>query len=164
VEAAAARGAILVETSVDLILWRHAEAEEGTPDLERRLTAKGVKQAKRMADWLQARLPEDARIVSSPARRATQTAAALTDSFEVDEKIPPSAGYQAILRAARWPEAGGAVVLIGHQPTLGQTAAYLLSGAPKEWSIKKGGIWWLQYREHGPARITLRAVMSPDLL
>ena len=35
---------------MDLILWRHAEAEPGEPDLERALTPKGVKQARRMAD------------------------------------------------------------------------------------------------------------------
>ena len=43
---------------MDLILWRHAEAEEGGPDLERRLTPKGRKQAKRVAAWLLQRLPK----------------------------------------------------------------------------------------------------------
>ena len=36
---------------MDLILWRHAEAEPGEPDLGRRLTAKGHKQAERMGEW-----------------------------------------------------------------------------------------------------------------
>ncbi len=36
---------------MELILWRHAEAEPGEPDLGRRLSAKGEKQARRMAEW-----------------------------------------------------------------------------------------------------------------
>ena len=35
---------------MELILWRHAEAEDGYPDLERALTEKGHEQAKKMAD------------------------------------------------------------------------------------------------------------------
>lgn len=149
---------------MDLILWRHAEAQDGVPDLERELTAKGLKQAKRMADWLRSWLPADARILSSPAKRATQTAAALTESFEIDAQIAPAADYEAILLAAGWPDSPTAVVVVGHQPTLGRTAAFLLSGAPKEWSVRKGGIWWLRYRERDETGIVLRAVLSPDLL
>ena len=45
---------------MDLILWRHAEAEdwtEGCDDLQRSLTGRGEKQAKRMAAWLDRQLP-----------------------------------------------------------------------------------------------------------
>ena len=62
---------------MELILWRHAEAEDGEPDEERRLTGRGKKQAKRVAKWLARRLPEDFAVISSPARRALQTARAL---------------------------------------------------------------------------------------
>ncbi len=34
---------------MDLLLWRHAEAEDGTPDLKRKLTPRGEKQARQMA-------------------------------------------------------------------------------------------------------------------
>ena len=43
---------------MDLIFWRHAEAEnrrEGQDDLERALTHKGERQAQRMAAWLNQR-------------------------------------------------------------------------------------------------------------
>ena len=46
---------------MDLILWRHAEAEvlrEGSDDLARSLTPKGERQAARMATWLDGHLPE----------------------------------------------------------------------------------------------------------
>ena len=42
---------------MELILWRHADAEDGLPDLSRRLTPRGIKQAERMAAWLLQRLP-----------------------------------------------------------------------------------------------------------
>ena len=37
---------------MNLILWRHAEAEDGVPDLERGLTDKGRRQADAAARWL----------------------------------------------------------------------------------------------------------------
>jgi phosphohistidine phosphatase len=150
---------------MDLILWRHAEAEDGAPDMARRLTPKGVKHAKQMAEWLQERLPGKTRIISSPAVRARQTVQALTDDYEVLQGIDPEASYRDILKAARWPDAGRAVLVVGHQPTLGQTAAFLLSGSPREWSIKKAGIWWFTARDRDHAnRVVLRAVAGPDLL
>ena len=65
---------------MDLIFWRHAEANElqdGGEDIDRALTTRGEKQAARMASWLDRHLPEGARIISSPARRCEQTVLAL---------------------------------------------------------------------------------------
>src|SRR5437016_13774974 len=101
---------------MDLILWRHADAEPGEPDLERKLTAKGKKQAKRAAEWLRERLPRDAVVLVSPARRAQQTAEALTQSFKADPALAPGAPAQQVLAAAGWPDADGSVVVVGHQP------------------------------------------------
>jgi phosphohistidine phosphatase len=150
---------------MDLILWRHAEAVDGQPDLARELTPKGVKQAKAMAQWLSSRLPRQTRIIVSPAERTQQTAAALTDEFEIDRQLSPSAPPTAVLAAAGWPGHRGAVVVVGHQPALGMAAALLIAGKPMPWSIKKGAIWWLSHRVRGEhPQVVLRAVMSPDLL
>lgn len=148
---------------MELILWRHADAESGMPDNERRLTAKGVKQAERMARWLEERLPKDAVVLVSPARRARETAQALTKKFEVTEEVGTGATPQAILEAAHWPHGDGTVMVVGHQPTLGQTVALLLAGKPHEWSIKKGAIWWLVRRDRD-RETALRAVIAPDML
>ena len=59
---------------MELILWRHAEAEDGVPDAARELTEKGLDQAKRMSAWLKLRLPENTLIIASPTRRTQQTA------------------------------------------------------------------------------------------
>src|SRR4051794_4695790 len=147
---------------MDLIPWRHAEAEPGRPDLERKLTPKGEAQAQRVAEWLRRWAPRDARILVSPAQRARQTAQALTKSFTTDATLAPGADPQRVLAAAGWPDAGGAVLVVGHQPTLGGVAALALTGSAAEWSMQKASVWWLSRREG--ASVRLRAVVSPDLL
>ena len=147
---------------MDLILWRHADAESGVPDEERKLTAKGEKQAERMATWLKENLPKDAVVLASPARRAQDTAEALTKKFETVREVGTSANAQAVLKAAGWPRGERTVVVVGHQPTLGQAVALALTGKPGDWSIKKGAIWWLVARS--PNQVVVRAVIAPDLL
>jgi phosphohistidine phosphatase len=150
---------------MELILWRHADAEDGVPDLARRLTSKGAKQARAMAQWLRPHLPKDARVLVSPAERARQTAAALREHFDIVRELAPGASCQEVLAAAGWPDGQGTVVLVGHQPTLGEAAALVLSGKGESWSIRKGGIWWLSNRvRDDAAQVVLKAVMSPDLL
>ena len=150
---------------MELILWRHADAAEGTRDLERKLTAKGRKQAARVAGWLVARLPSSYAVIASPARRARETADALGVRYKISERLAPGAAPADILEAAGWPLQKGTVVVIGHQPDLGRLAAVLLAGTEAEWSVKKGGLWWLSNRERdGEAQVVVRAVLSPDLL
>jgi phosphohistidine phosphatase len=147
---------------MDLILWRHAEAEDGTIDLERELTPKGRKQAERVAEWLLQRLPGKFSVVASPAARAQQTAEALRAKIRTVRAIAPGAQVKDILEAAGWPDHKGAVVLVGHQPDLGRAVAYLVAGADAEWRLKKGGLWWLS-KKNGD-EVLVRAAVSPDLL
>ena len=150
---------------MDLILWRHAEAVDGSPDHARELTAKGIKQAGKVAAFLQQHLPDDHRILVSPATRAQQTVATLTDHFTLAPTVAPGASAQAVLQAARWPDAGDTVLVVGHQPTLGEVAAQLLGCNDGSLSIKKGALWWFSRRERGDsAQINLRLVITPDFL
>lgn len=150
---------------MDLILWRHAEAEDGFPDQGRKLTDKGERQAAKMAAWLKAHLPEEARIIVSPTTRTQQTAAALTRDGITVKEVGPGASVAALLAAAGWPDAKGAVVVVGHQPTLGQVAAYLLSNSQESWSVKKGSVWWFTNRARlNETQTILKAVMSPEFL
>ena len=153
---------------MDLILWRHAEAvleREGLPDLERALTTKGERQAKRMAEWLNHRLAHSTRVIASPARRCQQTAKALDRSYKTLDALAPDASPEALLKAARWPDASEPVLVIGHQPTLGLVAAYLVTELPQPWTIKKGAVWWLRGRQRDAgAQVIVQAVQSPDLL
>jgi phosphohistidine phosphatase len=148
---------------MDLILWRHAEAEQGGRDASRALTKKGEKQASQVASWLKRRLPRGASILVSPARRAQQTAKALTAKYRTVAALDVGASGQDVLAAAGWPDGKGAVVIVGHQPTLGQAAAMALVGADADWNIKKGAVWWLAQRKRDKGTI-VRAVISPELL
>ncbi len=150
-----------IEFTAELLLWRHADAEDGIPDSGRALTKKGSKQAKQVAQWLKPRLPADCTILVSPAKRAQQTAAALDMPYTTEQRLGVHANVADILAAADWPRRQGAVLVVGHQPTLGQVAAQLLAGETADWTIKKGALWWFSNRM---GEMMLRAVVSPDLL
>jgi len=141
---------------VDLILWRHADAEDGRPDLERALTPKGRKQAAAVAKWLLKRLPQDFVVVASPAPRAQQTAEALGRKVLVENRLAPGASVEAI---ARFAKSDRPTVLVGHQPDLGEALAYLVAGHADGWRLQKGALWWLAEEP-----LIVKAVVSPDLL
>ena len=161
---------------MDLILWRHAQAvvledEGGTVafdlarDLARPLTPKGERQAARVAEWLNQRLPDTTRILVSPARRTQQTAEALGRRLRTVDALNPLASVDDLLAAARWPDALEPVLIVGHQPTLGLLAARLLCGQEQPWSVRKGAVWWLRSREReGDPQVVLHAVVPPDLV
>ena len=151
---------------MDLILWRHAEAleaEDGSEDLGRALTARGERQAARMAHWLNQHLPATTRILVSPARRCQQTAAALERKFKTVTALAPDGTVPGLLAATRWPDAKEPVLVVGHQPTLGLVAAYLLAGVAQPWSVKKGALWWLRRRaREGDDQTVLVTVRGPE--
>jgi phosphohistidine phosphatase len=153
---------------MDLILWRHAEAQEpreGQSDLDRPLTPKGERQAHRMAQWLNQRLPESTRILVSPAVRTQQTAQALERRFRTVDAIAPDASAQTLLETVRWPAARDPVLVVGHQPTLGLALSRLLGGDPlQSLAVRKGGVWWLRSRdrEGGEMQLLVLAVQSPE--
>ena len=153
---------------MDLILWRHAEAEIAAPgqdDLQRALTHKGERQARRMAAWLNHRLPATTRVLVSPALRCRQTAEALGREMRIVPSIAPDVPIANLIEASRWPRASEPVLLCGHQPTLGQLAAQLLAGVEQDWAMKKGAVWWLRWRQRdGEPEVTLHAVQGPDSL
>ncbi|SRR6266571_2211593 len=146
---------------MDLILWRHAEAENGSPDSARRLTEHGQKQARRIAAWLKPRLPGNCEVLVSPAVRAQQTAQALGVAFTTSPAVGTDAGAADVSSAIDWPGRSEAILIVGHQPTLGRVAAMLLSGAQADWDIGKGALWWLSRTNRS---IALRAVVDPELL
>ena len=153
---------------MDLILWRHSEAFEARElqsDLDRALTPKGERQAERMAAWLNRHLPSTARVLVSPARRTQQTAQTLDRKFKTVDALAPDGTVDALLHAVRWPDSREPVLVVGHQPTLGLVAAYLTSGQPQAWAVKKGAVWWLRGREReGEMQVVLHALVSPDMI
>ncbi len=153
---------------MDLILWRHAEAQDpegAMSDLERPLTRRGDKQAARMAAWLDRQLPEGTRILCSPAIRTEQTVLALGRKYKLHDELRPGAAPEQLLQLAGWPQGKAPVLIVGHQPTLGQTIARLLGMAESECSVKKGAIWWLRSRERGgQSQTVVVTVQTAELL
>src|SRR3569832_10559 len=132
-----------------LILWRQAEAEGESPggdDLQRALTPRGEKQAARMAGWLDRQIIDGVKILCSPALRCEQTVLPLGRKYKTKNELAPGATADDILAAAGWPDAKQAVMIVGHQPTLGETAAKLLGLKPQELTIRKGAVWWFRSR------------------
>lgn len=153
---------------MDLILWRHAEAidlELVGDDMLRTLTPRGEKQAARMAAWLDRHLPDSTKVWASPALRTEQTAQALGRKFKTSQALAPLANVDQLLELVQWPHAKGCVLVVGHQPTLGQALAKLLNLNDNECAVRKGAVWWLRYRERETAQKTVVVtVQSPDLL
>lgn len=158
---------------MDIILWRHAEAEDSAgSDHARRLTVRGEAQAAKMAHWLHAQfgnLPTRTshwRVIASPAVRAQQTAAALGMPVETITSIAPDAPADAILRAADWPGSKKNVIVVGHQPTLGMVAGRLINGVDGVGgyvSVKKAAVWWFRISERGgEPKTVLVAMATPD--
>lgn len=150
---------------MELILWRHADAEPGEPDEARPLTAKGQKQAAKMADWLDRNLPNGCKILASPTVRTVRTAQALGRKFKIHPALAPDSTPANILAAAHWPDAREPVLVIGHQPVLGRLAALLIAGIEQDWILRKGSVCWIADKAVGeqPASY-IRAVIAPDML
>jgi len=155
----------LKDSFMNLILWRHAEAEDGDDDMARQLTRRGRRQAEMAAAWLGRHAPEDMQILVSPAVRTRQTADALNRDYTLVPDIAPGASPDLVLASAGWPLNGQTVLVVGHQPTLGQAASILLAGTTLDWTLKKGGIWWLGRRQRDEDfQVVLRAVVNPEFL
>lgn len=153
---------------MDLVVWRHAEAvelQDGKNDLDRALTARGYKQAARIAGWLDRQLPDNARILSSPARRCQETARRLDRKYKLSDDLLLDAASQQLLEAVQWPYSKVSTLVVGHQPMLGQLIAQLLGLQANECAIRKGSVWWLRSRERdGQLQTVLVTVQSADML
>lgn len=152
---------------MQLFLWRHAEAEDGLIDLDRELTRRGRQQADLVGHWLRRYAPPGLRILVSPAKRTRQTADALQLPYTIVPELAPNGSADQVLAACGWPETGSdeAVLVVGHQPTMGRVAAKLLAGQEHYWSVKKGGLWWLALRQRDDdSQVVVRAVINPEFL
>jgi phosphohistidine phosphatase len=110
-----------------LIIVRHAEAGPGEPDEQRALTPHGHDQARALG----ARLADDGvradAILTSPLRRARETAERLGEALgvaaEPNRRLAPGATVEDVREAISG--RGETVVVVGHQPDCGEIAAAL---------------------------------------
>lgn len=120
------------------MLWllRHAEAADGQPDDERPLTERGVRQAEAAGRAL-ARLGERIDVcLSSPKRRAMQTAELVCEQLGIEVTAEPALGGEPIDVAAIAGDRPN-VLLVGHDPSF-SLLVHDLTGTQAR--MKKGGV------------------------
>ena len=119
----------------------------------------------RLHAWLDRQMPAGAKVLVSPAVRAEQTAHALGRKFKISPALAPLASAEQLLDLVQWPQAKGCLLVVGHQPVLGQVIAQLVGLKVSECALKKGSLWWLRHRERDQeAQTVVVAVQSPELL
>lgn len=160
--------------SINLFLWRHAEAEDSFPDIARPLTSKGHRDAARVARAIARQLDANTRVVISPSLRTRETAEPLVTRAslqpEVDPRLAPGARLGDVLDALESAIAScngdsPSLVMVGHQPWVGQVARRLLTNDSGDWSVKKASAWWLVRRSRdGSTEWTLRSVLDAELV
>jgi phosphohistidine phosphatase len=153
---------------MDLIFWRHAETTEaldGQADAERRLTARGERQALRMAHWLERQLPESTKILCCPSVRAEQTVIPLGRKYKLREELSPNASIDDVLTLAQWPLNKNSILLVTHQPLIGEIISQLMQIQLQELVVRKGSVWWLRsrFKDEKPQTM-LVTVQTPELL
>ena len=80
-------------------------------------------------------------------------------------ELAPGASVAAVLAASGWPDAREPVLIVGHQPTLGEVAAFLLTDDEASWSVRKGAVWWLTNRvRDGLSATVVKVVIGPDFV
>ena len=120
------------------VIWllRHADAEDGSPDAERRLTEKGERQARWAGAALAALGVEIDACLTSPKVRSAETARLCCEPLGVEPRQEPK-----LAGGPFDPEqlaAGlGDVLLVGHDPDFSM-ALHDMTGAQVR--LKKGGI------------------------
>ena len=141
---------------MELYFMRHGIAAlEDSPgvasDGERPLTPKGIKRMRKAAKGLLSLQVSFDRILTSPLLRARQTAQVVTEVLGAEERLqeipelaPERSVQELVTRLADYGEEKR-ILLVGHQPLLGETASFLLSrskmtGIP----LKKGGLCCLE--------------------
>jgi phosphohistidine phosphatase SixA len=153
-----------------LTLVRHGDAapgRPGEPDGARPLTGRGHAQAQAAAHFLLFRDAALERILTSPLRRAVETATPIAAAFgRSAEPVPwltSGARPEDLANELRAIEVGR-VALVGHAPDVGLLAAFLAAGAgAPEVPIGKGGIAILEASlPYAPGQAVLREVLDAD--
>jgi phosphohistidine phosphatase len=158
-----------------LYIVRHAIAAQstaGVADEDRELTKEGIEKMKKAADGLRAidAIPDI--VLSSPLARARQTAEILIEAFDrkptlsLSSALSPSANRPELYKEIRKYGAAGSIMLVGHQPSLGQIAGEIVYGSSgRPLDLKKGGACAIEIEKLAPDLCgTLLWLMTPAIL
>lgn len=149
---------------------RHAIAEDQSPDgtdFGRPLSEDGIRKFERAVKGLGRIEVSFDRILHSPLRRAVETAELLVPRLaEGGETAVCAELAEAPSKALLTRIVGESVALVGHEPWLAETVAWLLTGNREDAHhvpLKRGAVFWLE-GEARPGGCTLVAALPPAVL
>jgi phosphohistidine phosphatase len=164
---------------MDLLFLRHAEAYDlpvsemvnadadqwRQADLSRPLNERGRVQAQSMCRWLNEHASSDLLVLCSPAIRCQETIESLDREHQICPQLAPHQSFTQLCSLIENHSARTPILLVGHQPALGQAIAHLLGSPSPDFSVRKGSLWWLRQRYRlGKFQTVIYCVQSPDLL
>lgn len=134
---------------MQIYLLRHAIAEDPRPglaDADRAITGEGARKLREVLKRARGGGLEPTRILSSPFRRALETAGLAAKALEFEDDIhstktlvPTSTAHEA-WEEIRLYKGEPAMLLVGHEPAMGQLTGFLLGVPELQVDFKKGAM------------------------
>lgn len=156
---------------MEIYLLRHAIAENarpGQPDAERALTQEGRDKLRRVMQRARAAGVKPSVILSSPYRRAQETAAVakeiLGGVIERCDALTPESSPHNAWEEIRARKSEGALLLSSHEPLMSSMAAFLLGAPSLEVDMKKSALIRVDCDRFGPQpKSVLKWMLTPAL-
>ena len=159
---------------MELYLFRHGHAEDGKPgssDADRELTDEGRKKVAEVVKAAHKAGVEPSLILSSPYKRALQTAELAAAGFAFKNGVlqtnalVPHGSPEKVWSELREHKDESAIVLAGHEPLMSRLIAYLLASPALRLEMKKAALVRIDVQTVGAApHGTLRWMIYPKLI
>lgn len=159
---------------MEIYLLRHAIAEDaapGRPDSERALTSEGRDKLRRVLKRARQAEVAPTLILTSPYRRALQTAEIAAEALGYQGRLVhshallPDASPHDLWDEVRTHRAERAILLASHEPLMGSATAFLLGCPSLQVEMKKAGLVRIDCDRFGAeARGVLKWMLTPAVV
>jgi phosphohistidine phosphatase len=153
---------------MNLYLIRHGDAEADKSDAERGLTKSGAEAVQRTAALVTTKVGSPAIVLSSPLKRALETADFFARGWgvKIEQVDWLQAGVEpSVVIGELKKRAEQNIALVGHLPNLGLLMGTLVFGLPpKEVVLPKSGVACLSLASLEPGAAKLRWLMAPEMI
>jgi len=160
-------------STMEIYILRHGIAEDapsGMKDADRALVPEGKKKLQSVLRRARAADVEPAVILTSPYRRARESAQIAAETLRgeatlVDSAaLTPDSSPEAVWDEIRAHKGESQIMLVGHEPMLSAVYAYLLGAPSIQVDVKKGSLGRIDVeRFNGSPRGVLRWLINPKL-
>ena len=159
---------------MEIYILRHGLAEEahsGMRDADRPLTPEGTKKLLPVLRRARAIDVQPPVILTSPYRRARETAEVAAETLRGEPKLVesgsliPDSSPEAVWDEIRNHKSEKQIMVVGHEPLLSSVYAYLMGAASAQIDVKKGSLGRIDVdRFTGQPRGVLRWLIHPKLI